>query len=163
MKSLLRKLRGIVGTGVTWAAAWSVAGTLLQAGLHLFGLTRPPDLVAAPVMWGLMGFYGGSAFGALLSLAEGRKTVEKLRIGRVAIWGLIAGLAIPVVYELLRGDLHGLSLVTYAFESLIVAPLSAISAGGMTAVAQRASRRQLGSGEGAAVVAGVEDAAGPDD
>lgn len=147
MGSFLRKLRGILRTGLTWAGAWSIAGTLLQAGLHILGIARAPDLAVAPLMWGVMGFYGGSAFGALLSLTEGRKTLEKLRIGRVAIWGLVAGLAIPVLYELLRGDLQALSLVTFSMEALIVGPLSAVSAAGMTAIAKSASAGRLESEE----------------
>ena len=50
IKSLLRKLRGVLGTGLTWAAIWSVAGTALQGGLALLGIMRAPDLTVAPFM-----------------------------------------------------------------------------------------------------------------
>ncbi|MDP2956426.1 MAG: hypothetical protein Q8N53_08385 [Longimicrobiales bacterium] len=146
MKSLLRKLRGVLGTGLTWAAAWSVAGTILQGGLALLGIARAPDIAVAPFMWGLMGFYGGSMFGALLSLTEGRRTLEKLRIGRVAGWGALAGFAVPIVYNLMRGDPNAISMMLVLTNAVIVAPLSAASAAGMTALAQRAAPASLGSG-----------------
>lgn len=158
MRAFLRKLRGVLKTGLTWAVGWSVLGTLLQAGLHLIGLALAPDLSVAPFMWGLMGFYGGSTFGVLLSLTEGRKTFENLRVGRVAVWGLVAGLAIPVIYNLLRGDLLALSPLMFGMEALIVAPMSAVSAGGMMALAQRDNSGQVGSGEEPALISGDGDA-----
>jgi len=146
MRSLLQKLRGVLGTGLTWALGWSIAGTLLQGGLSLLGLLRAPDLSVAPFMWGLMGFYGGTMFGALLSLTEGRKTLQNLRIGRVAVWGALAGFALPVVYNLMRGDPGAISMISLVTNAVILAPLSAGSAAGMTALAQRADR-ELDRGE----------------
>jgi len=146
MGSFLRKLRGVLGTGITWAAAWSVVGTILQGGLALFGILRAPDLPTTPLVWGLMGFYGGSMFGVLLSLTEGRRTLEGLRIGRVAVWGALAGFAIPIVYNLMRGDPNAISMISVLSSALIVAPLSAASASGMTALAQRAASARLDGG-----------------
>ena len=147
IKSMLRKLRGVVGTGLTWGVVWSLVGTILQGGLALLGVMRTPDLSVAPFMWGLMGFYGGSMFGALLSLTEGRLTLEKLRIGRVAGWGAIAGFALPIVYNLMRGDPSAISMISVLESAFILAPLSAGSAAGMTSLAQKAGRKELGSGD----------------
>lgn len=157
IKSLLRKLRGVLGTGLTWAAGWSVVGTILQGGLALLGVMRAPDLSVAPFMWGLMGFYGGSMFGALLSLTEGRLTLQRLRIGRVAAWGAVAGLALPMVYNLMRGDPSAISMMSVLTGAFILAPLSAGSAAGMTALAQRAGRKELGSGDEAGVLPDTPD------
>jgi hypothetical protein len=147
VKTLLRKLRGVVGIGLTWAIFWSVAGTILQGGLALLGVLRAPDLSVAPFMWGLMGFYGGSIFGTLLSVTEGRRTLEKLRIGRVAAWGAIAGVALPMVYNFMRGDPAVVSMANLLSNALILAPLSAGSAAGMTALAQGAARNAVASGD----------------
>lgn len=49
--SLLRKLRGVVGTGIAWAAGWSIVGAILQGGLALMGLARAPDLAVAPFIF----------------------------------------------------------------------------------------------------------------
>lgn len=146
-KSFLRRLRGVIGTGLTWAVVWSVAGTALQAGLALFGVLRAPDLTVTPLMWGLMGLYGGILFGGLVSLTEGRETLRDLRVGRVAGWGAIAGFAVPVVYNLLRGDSSAISMVSLLTNAVIFAPLSAGSAAGMIRLAQRAERAQLGTGD----------------
>ncbi len=145
MASVLRKARGIVGTGLTWAAAWSVGGTVIQWGLSLFGLMRTPDLMVAPLMWGLMGLYGGALFGGLLSLTEGKRTLEKLSVGRVAAWGAIAGIAAPVVYNLMRGDPGSISMMSLMTSALVLAPLSAGSAAAMTALAKGEGKAELGS------------------
>jgi hypothetical protein len=157
IKPILQKLRGVLGTGLTWAVGWSVAGTILQGGLSLLGLFRAPDLSVAPFMWGLMGFYGGTMFGALLSLTEGRRTLQNLRIGRVAVWGALAGFALPVVYNLMRGDPGAISMMSLLTNAVILAPLSAGSAAGMTALAQGADRSELGGGDDPVALEGNED------
>lgn len=160
MRSFLRKLRGVLGTGLTWAAVWSVAGTILQGGLALLGVSRSPELSVAPFMWGLMGFYAGSMCGVLLGLTEGRRTLENLRIGRVAGWGAVAGFALPVVYNLMRGDPSAISMMSLVTNALILAPLSAGSAAGMTALAQRAGRTELEDRDAPAAVKVKEDVPG---
>ena len=120
----------------------------------MLGLVRVPDLAVAPFMWGLMGFYGGSMFGALMSVIEGSRTLQNLRIGRVAVWGALAGFALPVVYNLMRGDPGAISMVSLVTNALILAPLSAGSAAGMTVVAQRAARDELASGDDSPVLEG---------
>ena len=157
MRSLLQKLRGALGTGLTWALGWSVVGTILQGGLSLLGIVRAPDLSVAPFMWGLMGLYGGTIFGGLLSLTEGRRTLQNLHLGRVAVWGALAGVALPVVYDLLRGDPGAISMMSLLTNAVILAPLAAGSAAGMTALAQRADRAELGRGESGGAVERGED------
>ena len=123
----------------------------------MLGVMRAPDLSVAPFMWGLMGFYGGSMFGALLSLTEGRLTLQRLRIGRVAAWGAVAGLALPIVYNLMRGDPNAISMMSVLTSAFILAPLSAGSAAGMTALAQRAGRKELASGDETGVLPDTPD------
>jgi len=157
MNSLLQKLRGVLGTGLTWALGWSVVGTILQGGLSLLGISRAPDLSVAPFMWGLMGLYGGTTFGALLSFTEAKRTLKNLRLGRVAVWGALAGVALPVVYDLLRGDPGAISMMSVLTNAVILSPLAAGSAAGMTALAQKADRSELLRGEGPGAVEGGTD------
>ena len=92
MKGLLRRLRGLLGVGLTWGALWSAIG----AGIGLvITIVRPdPFALTNPIfVWALgMGLYGlvsGVGFGSLLSLREGRKTILDLSLRRAAIWGVL--------------------------------------------------------------------------
>jgi hypothetical protein len=133
--SLYRKLRGIVGTAVTWAVGWGLTASAVQGVLSLFGIADPPSLVRTMV-WGLMGLYGGAVFGLFTAITERRRTLLTLSPARMALLGGAAGFVIPVVYNVMRGDLHSLQLVPLAVTAAIVAPLTALSAGVMTAIAQ---------------------------
>ena len=97
MNRLVRRLRGLLGVGVTWGALWSAIGA--GVGLVLG--------VVAPEMWGWtdrivewtigMGLYGlvsGVGFGSLLSLREGRRTVLDISLRRAAIWGVVGSAAV---------------------------------------------------------------------
>jgi hypothetical protein len=146
-KSVLRKLRGVLGTSVTWALSWSVGGTALQAILSAFGILVPPNMPTALVGWGIMGCVGGSLFGTVLSIAEGRNVLERLGPGRVAVWGALAGLAFPFVSDVIRPGSHSLILL-YSLPSAILVPvLSAISAAGMIALAKKYAPPELESGD----------------
>jgi len=150
--AFLRKLRGIIGTGISWAIGWSIAGTAIHWSLALLGLVGSPDMMVAPFMYGLLGFYGGSVFGGVLALTEHRRSLSELRLGRVAVWGALAGLFVPVVYHLLGGG-AGLSWFSQLWTSpdvwislVIIAPLGAGSATGMTAIARSGSELAIDEG-----------------
>jgi len=101
MKGLLRRLRGIIGTGLIWAAGWAglyVVTSLVKVG---FGVRIPGDLLPLLVEGALHaggdGFLGGSAFGVILSFLERHKRLEDLSVRRIALWGGLGGLAIAVI------------------------------------------------------------------
>jgi hypothetical protein len=147
--SLVRKVRGIVGTGLSWAFGWSIAGTALHAGLALFGLVSRPDLLVEPFMYGVWGLFGGSVFAGILAVAEHRRTLPELRPARMAVWGALAGVSVPVVYHLLGGGagwawFSGVATTPEVWASLaIIAPLGAASATAMTAIARSDSEALL--------------------
>jgi hypothetical protein len=150
---LLRKLRGILGTGISWAIGWSILGTAVHWSLAVLGLVGNPNMMVEPFMYGLMGFYGGCVFGGVLSLMEGRRSLADLHLGKIAVWGALAGLLVPVVYHLLGGG-EGLEWFRYILTSpdswlspAIIPLLGAASAAGMTAVARSGSDPALGEEE----------------
>ena len=109
-------------------------------------------MMVEPLMYGLLGFYGGSVFGAVMALAEHRRTISELRMWRVAVWGALAGLLVPVVYHLFGGG-AGLSWFSSLWTSAdvwislaIIAPLGAGSAAGMTAIGRSASELAVEGG-----------------
>ena len=147
--SLIRKVRGIIGTGISWALGWSIGGTALHGALALLGLTSRPDILVEPFMYGLWGFYGGAVFAGFLAAAEHRRTLSELRMSRLAVWGTMAGVSVPVVYHLLGGG-AGLEWFSYAGTSsgvwvslAIIAPLGAASATAMTGIARSGTGASL--------------------
>lgn len=87
MKGFLRRLRGIIGTGLTWAFGW--AG--VTVALNLIGGV-PLQFFGDMAISGLIrGFIAGGAFAVILSVAERRHTLEDLSLRRVAVWGGIGG------------------------------------------------------------------------
>jgi len=93
MKQFLRRLRGIIGTGLTWAAGF-VGISVVQFPLFtLFGVPWAafPKLAT---QWAILGFATGGVFAGILSLTERRRTLEDLSLRRIALWGAVGGLVI---------------------------------------------------------------------
>jgi len=128
MNRFLRKLRGVLGTGLTWGVLWAAIG--LAVGL-IVGVVDPdsidpgeaPIIIAAFV--GIGGFISGVTFGTILSIAEGRKSILDLSLSRAALWGILGAAALP----LLAGKIDQL---------IITCPLGALFAMGSVAIARRA-------------------------
>ena len=90
MKRFLRRIRGIIGTAITWAVGW---GAVL-AGLHLFGLSPILGLGDSAFFGSIIGFMAGGSFAVMLTVGEGRRRLDQLSLGRVGLWGAIGGIAV---------------------------------------------------------------------
>jgi len=100
MKKWLRRIRGAIGMGLTWAAGWAPVGAITGWLTAVF-LGFPSGVVTAnyAVMFGVLGFVGGTIFSTVLSLAEGRRSFNQLSLPRFIAWGasggfLLGGLAV---------------------------------------------------------------------
>ena len=93
MKRLLRRVRGIVGTGVTWAIGWVGLGTGIAA-LAGFDFSL---LMRMALNNAVAGFIAGGSFALILSVAERRNRLEDLSLKRVAIWGGMGGLLLSLL------------------------------------------------------------------
>lgn len=99
MRGILRKLRGALGTAVTWALGWGLgAFALVSVGFLLFGkgvffwdTVRPITILA-----GLSGFIGGTVFSTALATIHARRRISELSPLRMALWGAGAGLLVPL-------------------------------------------------------------------
>ncbi len=148
MKKWLRRIRGAVGMGLIWAAAWFGAGVIFLSGLLVFG--SPPvgtGLVAVIVMansvlLAVFGFVGGTAFSVILGIAEGRRRFDEMSLPVFAgIGGTVGGLLASVV-SLSTGGPFTLSLVGVSGIGAVFL-LGAGSAAGSLALARRADDREL--------------------
>ena len=138
MRNWLRRIRGAIGMGVTWGAAWSVAGLVPR---WLFGFD--PD-VPFPLVFGVLGFVAGVAFAALLLLIERRRSFDQMSLPRFAAWGAIGGLLLSALFT--RAASLGVGDVLAIVPTFALA--SALCASGSLALARRAASRELPASTG---------------
>jgi hypothetical protein len=133
MGKWLRRIRGAIGMGFTWAAAWFVAGLVPR---WLFGFNTD---VPFPLVFGVLGFVAGVIFSGLLMLTEGRRGFEQMTLSRFAAWGAVGGFLLSAIFT--RAASLGWA------DALAIAPTfavaSAICASGSLALARRAGMREL--------------------
>ena len=141
MKKFFRKLRGLMGFGLTWGMSWGVIG----AGIGLvIGVVSPEawNLANTILVWALgMGAYGfvsGVGFGTLLSLGEGRRTILDLSLGRVAAWGILGAAAVPLLFGMLGTFDVGTTTADVVGAMLVTGLLGGTFAPGAVAIARRA-------------------------
>ena len=133
MRKWLQRIRGAIGMGFTWGAAWSGAGIVL-AVVTGFKADAP-----FPLVFGVLGFIAGVIFSAFLALTEGRRRFDQMSLPRFAGWGATGGLLLSAVFakaaSLGWGDVLAIA-PTFALAC-------AVCASGSLAVARRAVRRAL--------------------
>lgn len=133
MRKWLRRIRGAIGMGFIWGAAWSVAGL---APRWVFGFDADAPF---PLIFGALGFLAGVTFSALLALTQGRRSFDQMSLPRFAAWGAAGGLLLAALFAMAASLGWG--------DVLAVAPTFALAcavcASGSLAVARRAVRREL--------------------
>ena len=130
MMSGLRKLRGVLGTAVTWGASWFGVGAVGWA-LGLF----PEGLAFAIPTAGVLATVGaiaGAAFATALTLIEDRKTLGDLTIPRISGWGAVGGILIGIPMAI------GMTPIGVVAMCSFLATLGAGSAAGSLALARLA-------------------------
>jgi hypothetical protein len=141
MQKLLRRVRGAIGMGLTWALAGGAAGTIISLGFLLRTGSRPD--APFPIMLGAFGFIAGLVFSGVLRLVEGRRRFDQMSLPRFAAWGAAVGLAVPAAFFLAvsRGDPAFLQY--FVVVGPVVAVAAAGCAAGSLALARRARDREL--------------------
>jgi len=133
MKKWLRRIRGAIGMGLTWAIAWFGAGLILLLVVG-FGAADVPF----PLGFGLLGFLAGVMFSGVLGIVEGRRRFDQMSLPRFAAWGGVGGFLLSGIFAWAAG-LGG--------EFLVLGPVLALagagSAAGSLALARRAEEREL--------------------
>jgi len=142
MKTWLRRIRGAIGMGLTWAVAWGGAGALVALGFVLRTGSRPD--APFPMMFTVAGFVAGLIFSGLLGLVDGRRRFDQMSLPRFAAWGAAGGFLLATIFFLavsLSGDLG------FLWNLLTVGPLFALAgagcAAGSLALARRTQDRAL--------------------
>jgi hypothetical protein len=138
MRTWLRRIRGAIGMGITWAAAWFVAGSVPR---WVFGVNTDAPL---PLVFGLFGLMAGMVFSSVLALTEGRRSFDQMSLPRFAVWGAIGGLLLSALFA--KATSLGWGDVLALAPTLAIA--SAVSASASLAMARRAVRRELPESRG---------------
>jgi len=133
MGKWLRRIRGAIGMGFTWGAAWSGAGFVL-AVVTGFKADAP-----FPLIFGVLGFFAGVIFSAFLALTEGRRRFDQMSLPRFAAWGATGGIVLSAIFAKAASLDWG--------DVLLIAPTFAVAcavcASGSLAVARRVARAEL--------------------
>ena len=137
MKKWLKRIRGAVGLGLTWAAAWFGFGAVI--GLVFFGGGVNAELFANALLFAVMGFIGGTTFSGVLGLTEGRRRFDELSLSRFAALGAVGGTFVSILM-LAGGGAFGPP--TFLIVG-VAALLGAGSAAGSLALGRRADDREL--------------------
>jgi hypothetical protein len=132
----LKRVRGAIGMGLTWAVGWALTGlaigvaSKLLPGLPIWdpffrAFDAPLPALAVP------GFVGGVLFSFVLGIAGRRRKFSDLSLGRFAAWGTLGG----VLLSLVPATLAALGLATlreglgvWQLTAVIGVPLTILSA-----------------------------------
>ena len=137
MGKWMRRIRGAIGMGFTWAAAWGVAGMVPR---WLFGFNTDAPF---PLIFGVLGFLAGVIFSGLLMLTEGRRGFDQLTLPRFAAWGGVGGILLAAIWT----RLASLGFADVLAIAPTFAAACAISASGSLALARRAKMQELPGGD----------------
>jgi hypothetical protein len=92
---MFRRLRAALSLAALWAGVWLPAGIVLGFVFRWTGRSwRIP--LWYPVVWTLLGASCGGLFAFLLAALGRQHTLDELPPRRLALWGAIAGAALPV-------------------------------------------------------------------
>jgi hypothetical protein len=153
MKKWLRRIRGALLMGLTWAVVWAPVGLLIGMIVDPDGSMDEPWVLVGT----LPGFLGGVAFATVLGIVGRRRRFDDLSLPRFTAWGAGAGLLVGGIWVVLAllSDPPRWLLYGVVVGSLTL--LSAVSAAGSLALARMAEKRDL-PGAGADVAeAGLTD------
>ena len=105
MQKWLRRIRGSIGMGLTWAAGWAIFGVMIgvvstitpflpwDSFFEVFDAPLPA--LAVP------GFFGGILFSIVLGIAGRDRKFDELSIKRFAAWGAVGGLLLALLPDFL--------------------------------------------------------------
>jgi len=137
MRKWLKRIRGALGMGLTWAAAWfgvgAVIGVIIGFPWYAPGIG---SVVAYGGIFAALGFGAGTVFSIVLGIAEGRRRFDEMSLPRFAGWGAAGGLLVSLFFEMSTGGSN-------VMVGSVITLLGAGSAAGSLALARRADDREL--------------------
>ncbi len=147
MKKWLRRIRGAVGMGVTWAVGWALVvvvmgvTTILLPGTWLDLIFAAADDELLMVMV-LPAFAGGVVFSTVLGITGRRRRFDELSLPQFAALGAFGGLLLGL-FPVAALGVGAASVAQAAAIISVVTLLSAVSASGSLILARMSEDRAL--------------------
>lgn len=142
----VKRLRGAIGTALTWSIAWAVLGMILR-------VVVPPEgnaptvrmLLWSALHWSTLGAVAGSSF-AMCMAYEGLHSLSQFSMRRTAMWGVLSGVVVPLGMTL-GGRLGAATSYSLSAWSQFVefGAVGCLCAVGCLMVARNASRTSVGT------------------
>lgn len=135
----MRIIRGMIGTGITFAAGVGTATALVGAAAMIFGEATFVGVLRTAGKMSVATFIVGVGFSGLLALLARRRTVDKLSLGAVTGIGAGAGL----LYFLFIAAMNGArvwSPRTAILNFVVLLGIGSVSAAATLLLARRAGR-----------------------
>jgi hypothetical protein len=144
MNKWLRRIRGAIKMGLTWAVVWFGAGMIMMLGFLLVTGSTGAD-VPYPLGFGALGFLAGVTFSGIVVIGEGRRRFDQMSMPRFAGWGAVGGLLFSVIFVFAVAALaEGATFIqNLVFLGPLFAGIGAGSGSGLLALARRAEEREL--------------------
>lgn len=150
MTGWMRRIRGALGMGVTWAFAWAAGGILIGLASLIFPLDWFFRVFDAPLpALAIPGFFAGAFFSIVLGIAGRNKRFSELSMPRFVAWGALGGVMLTLFPPLLVA----IGLATPAADgrlwtglAIVAAPFILLSAGCAAATLAIARRAERGAG-----------------
>ncbi len=143
MEKWLRRARGAIGMGLTWAAAWFGAGMLMMLGFLLLTGSTGAD-VPYPLGFGAFGFVAGVTFSGVLGIVEGRRRFDQMSLARFAGWGAVGGFLLSAIFVVVVALVED---PAFLGNLVVLGPVfsaaGAGSAAGVLVLARRAEDREV--------------------
>lgn len=147
MMKWLRRIRGAVGMGLTWAVGWALVvvlmgvTTLLLPGTGLEYIFEAADDELLIIMM-LPAFTGGVVFSGVLGVVGRRRRFDELSLPQFAGWGALGGLLLSI-WPAAGVALGEVGLAQAAAVVAVVTVLSTVSASATLMVARMSEDRDL--------------------
>lgn len=143
MRKWLRRVRGAIGMGLAWAFAWFGAGMVMLLGFLLTTGSTGAD-VPYPLGFGMLGFFGGVTFSAVLGVLGGSRRFDQMSLPRFAGWGAAGGFLLAAGFVSVVAFVED---ITFMQNLVVLGPIfaaaGAVCAGGSLAIARKAEDRDL--------------------
>lgn len=154
MTGWMRRVRGALGMGVTWAIAWALGGLMIGLASFVINLDWFFRVFDAPLpAMAIPGFFAGAFFSLVLGIAARKKRFSELSMPFFTSLGALGGVLLLLFPPLLVAVGLGTPADDGRFWqglAIVAAPFvlfSAASAAATLAIARRAERGAgLGSG-----------------
>lgn len=101
MPNLVRRVRALLSLGAVTGLTWALVGLGIASTVFAFD---PGSFDDGESVWiialyfGRAGVVAGMLCGGLIMLADRQRTVGKLRYARLALWGAVSGLTLPLIH-----------------------------------------------------------------